>query len=168
MWLLNKIVLNRTPVMLVGESGTAKTVTIQAYLKQLKQRSLEADTAANEDVHLEEMLLELNFSSRTTSLDAQRAMEDNIEKRTNTVLGPPAKKRLLVFVDDINMPRVDLYGTQQPIAFLKLLVEHHSWYDRKDLLFKNVRDTQFVAAMAPPGGGRNALDPRFVSLFTIF
>ncbi|RNC30498.1 putative dynein heavy chain, partial [Trypanosoma cruzi] len=39
MWLLNKIVLNRTPVMLVGESGTAKTVTIQAYLKQLKQRS---------------------------------------------------------------------------------------------------------------------------------
>ncbi|RNC52633.1 axonemal inner arm dynein heavy chain 7, partial [Trypanosoma cruzi] len=168
MWLLNKIVLNRTPVMLVGESGTAKTVTIQAYLKQLKQRSLEADTAADEDVHLEEMLLELNFSSRTTSLDAQRAMEDNIEKRTNTVLGPPAKKRLLVFVDDINMPRVDLYGTQQPIAFLKLLVEHHSWYDRKDLLFKNVRDTQFVAAMAPPGGGRNALDPRFVSLFTIF
>ncbi|KAF8276972.1 putative dynein heavy chain [Trypanosoma cruzi] len=168
MWLLNKIVLNRTPVMLVGESGTAKTVTIQAYLKQLKQRSLESDTAADEDVHLEEMLLELNFSSRTTSLDAQRAMEDNIEKRTNTVLGPPAKKRLLVFVDDINMPRVDLYGTQQPIAFLKLLVEHHSWYDRKDLLFKNVRDTQFVAAMAPPGGGRNALDPRFVSLFTIF
>ena len=84
------------------------------------------------------------------------------------MLGPPAKKRLVVFVDDINMPRVDAYGTQQPIAFLKLLMEHKSWYDRKDLLFKSVRDTQFVAAMAPPGGGRNALDPRFVSLFTVF
>ncbi|ORC93797.1 putative dynein heavy chain [Trypanosoma theileri] len=168
MWLLNKIVLNRTPVMLVGESGTAKTVTIQAYLKQLKQSSLEKGAVSDEEVHLEEILLELNFSSRTTSLDAQRAMEDNIEKRTHTVLGPPAKKRLVVFVDDVNMPKVDLYGTQQPIAFLKLLIEHHSWYDRKDLLFKNVRDTQFVAAMAPPGGGRNALDPRFVSLFTVF
>lgn len=66
------------------------------------------------------------------------------------------------------MPRVDAYGTQQPIAFLKLFMEHKSWYDRKDLLFKSVRDTQFVAAMAPPGGGRNALDPRFVSLFTVF
>ncbi|CBH10362.1 dynein heavy chain, putative [Trypanosoma brucei gambiense DAL972] len=166
MWLLNKIVLNRTPVMLVGKSGTAKTVTIQTYLRQLKQKSLEMDTDG--DVHLEEMILEMNFSSRTTSLDAQRAMEDNIEKRTNTVLGPPAKKRLVVFIDDINMPKVDLYGTQQPIAFLKLLIEHQSWYDRKDLLFKNVRDTQFVSAMAPPGGGRNALDPRFVSLFTVF
>ena len=195
MWLLNKIVLNRTPVMFVGESGTAKTVTIQSYLQQLKWRSVNGDgddgsngnnngagsaaaagdTHANagamdldEDVHLEAMLLEMNFSSRTTSLDAQRTMEDNIEKRTNTVLGPPAKKRLIVFVDDVNMPKVDLYGTQQPIAFLKLLIEYSSWYDRKDLLFKSVRDTQFVAAMAPPGGGRNALDPRFVSLFTVF
>nr|CCC47395.1 putative dynein heavy chain, fragment [Trypanosoma vivax Y486] len=167
MWLLNRVVLNRTPVMLVGKSGTAKTVIIQGYLRQLQKRSLEM-AEADDDVHLEEMILEMNFSSRTSSLDAQRAMEDNIEKRTNTVLGPPAKKRLVVFIDDINMPKVDLYGTQQPIAFLKLLIEQQSWYDRKDLVFKNVRDTQFVAAMAPPGGGRNALDPRFVSLFTVF
>ncbi|KAK7195889.1 dynein heavy chain [Novymonas esmeraldas] len=187
MWLLNKIVLNRSPVLFVGESGTAKTVTIQAYLQHLKWASLHSGdggggTAAaagaaggggdggggSDDVQLEAMLLEMNFSSRTTSLDAQRTMEDNIEKRTNTVLGPPSKKRLIVFVDDINMPKVDLYGTQQPIAFLKLLIESQHWYDRRDLLFKNVRDTQFVAAMAPPGGGRNALDPRFVSLFTVF
>lgn len=169
MWLINKIVLNRTPAMFVGESGTAKTVTIHAYLNDLKLKSLNRSEAENSDgSQLEEMLLEMNFSSRTTSLDAQRTMEDNIEKRTNTVLGPPSKKRLVVFVDDINMPKVDLYGTQQPIAFLKLLIEHQSWYDRKDLLFKNVRDTQFVAAMAPPGGGRNELDPRFVSLFTVF
>ncbi|CAM38695.1 putative dynein heavy chain [Leishmania braziliensis MHOM/BR/75/M2904] len=172
MWLLNKVMLNRTPVMFVGESGTAKTVTIQSHLQHLKWASLQSSKSSGEggsdDVQLEVMLLEMNFSSRTTSLDAQQAMEDNIEKRTNTVLGPPAKKRLIVFVDDINMPKVDLYGTQQPIAFLKLLIESQHWYDRKDLLFKNVRDTQFVAAMAPPGGGRNALDPRFVSLFTVF
>ncbi|CBZ30501.1 putative dynein heavy chain [Leishmania mexicana MHOM/GT/2001/U1103] len=172
MWLLNKVVLNRTPVMFVGESGTAKTVTIQSYLQHLKCSSLHSSESGSDgsgdDVQLEAMLLELNFSSRTTSLDAQRTLEDNIEKRTNTVLGPPARKRLIVFVDDINMPKVDLYGTQQPIAFLKLLIESFHWYDRKDLLFKNVRDTQFVAAMAPPGGGRNALDPRFVSLFTVF
>ncbi|KAG5468030.1 hypothetical protein LSCM4_01117 [Leishmania orientalis] len=172
MWLLNKIVLNRSPVMFVGESGTAKTVTIQSYLQHLKWTSLYSSENGGEgggdDVQLEAMLLEMNFSSRTTSFDAQRTLEDNIEKRTNTVLGPPAKKRLIVFVDDINMPKVDLYGTQQPIAFLKLLIESHHWYDRKDLLFKKVRDTQFVAAMAPPGGGRNALDPRFVSLFTVF
>ena len=30
---------------------------------------------------------------------------------------------MIVFMDDMNMPKVDTYGTQQPIAMLKLLVE---------------------------------------------
>lgn len=33
-------------------------------------------------------------------------------------------------MDDMNMPKVDTYGTQQPIAMLKLLVEKGGIYDR--------------------------------------
>lgn len=32
----------------------------------------------------------------------------------------------------------------------------------------HLRDVQFVAASCPPGAGRNAIDPRFVSLFSTF
>ena len=31
-----------------------------------------------------------------------------------------------------------------------------------------MKDIQFVGAMGPPGGARNMLDPRFVSLFDAF
>ena len=31
--------------------------------------------------------------------------------------------KLLIFVDDLNMPQVDTYGTQQPLALLKFLIE---------------------------------------------
>lgn len=31
-----------------------------------------------------------------------------------------------------------------------------------------MKDLQFVGAMGPPGGARNTLDPRFVSLFDTF
>ena len=65
----------------------------------------------------------MNFSSRTTSLDVQRNLEANVEKRTKDTYGPPPGKRLIVFIDDMNMPQVDEYGTQQPIALLKLLLE---------------------------------------------
>lgn len=83
--------------------------------------------------------------------------------------GPPLGKKLLIFVDDVNMPRVDLYGTQQPIALLKLFVERKGFYDRgKELSWKNVKDVQMVGALGPPGGARNNLDPRFVSLFSVF
>lgn len=59
-----------------------------------------------------------------------------------------AGKRLLVFIDDMNMPQVDTYGTQQPIALLKLLLEKGGMFDRgKDLNWKMFKDVQFIAAM---------------------
>ena len=56
------------PCLFVGESGTAKSVTIANYLAHL-------DASVN-------IVLNVNFSSRTSSLDVQRAIEDSTEKRT--------------------------------------------------------------------------------------
>lgn len=39
-------------------------------------------------------------------MDIQRNLEANVEKRTKDTYGPPMGKRLLVFMDDMNMPRV--------------------------------------------------------------
>ncbi|XP_067910590.1 dynein axonemal heavy chain 10 isoform X2 [Heterodontus francisci] len=154
-WLLEQIVKIKHPVLLMGESGTSKTATTQNFLKSL-----------NTDVNL---LLTINFSSRTTSMDVQRNLEANVEKRTKVTYGPPMGKRLLVFIDDMNMPRVDQYGTQQPIALLKLLLEKGGMYDRaKELNYKILKDLGFVAAMGKAGGGRNEVDPRFISLFCVF
>ena len=44
--------------------------------------------------------------------------------------------------------QVDKYGTQQPIALLKLFLEKRGLYDRgKDLNWKSFKDIGFVAAM---------------------
>uniref|UniRef100_A0A8C3NCR8 Dynein-1, subspecies f n=1 Tax=Geospiza parvula TaxID=87175 RepID=A0A8C3NCR8_GEOPR len=154
-WLLGQMVKVKRPVVLVGESGTSKTATTQNFLSNL-----------DKDLNL---VLVINFSSRTTSLDIQRNLETNVEKRTKDTFGPPMGKRLLVFMDDMNMPRVDEYGTQQPIALLKLLLEKGFMYDRgKEMNIKFLRDLGFVAAMGKAGGGRNEVDPRFTSLFSVF
>ncbi|EDV22455.1 uncharacterized protein TRIADDRAFT_50643 [Trichoplax adhaerens] len=114
-------------------------------------------------------VLNINFSSRTTSLDVQRNLEANIEKRAKDTYGPPSGKKLLLFMDDMNMPQIDTYGTQQPIALLKLLLERGGMYDRgKDLNWKYIKDISYIAAMGKPGGGRHEVDPRFISLFSIF
>lgn len=154
-WLLEKLISNRRPVLFVGEVGTSKTVTVDNYLRQLSgDRNI---------------ILKTNFSSRTTSLDVQRNLEVNVEKRTKDTYGPAGGKRLIVFVDDLNMPAKDKYGTQQPIALLKLLIERGGLYDRgKELNWKFIKDTQFAGAMGTPGGGRSDIDPRFASLFAVF
>ena len=64
---------------------------------------------------------------------------------------------------------MDEYGTQQPIALLKLLLEKGYLYDRgKELNCKSIRDLGFLAAMGKAGGGRNEVDLRFISLFSVF
>uniref|UniRef100_T1JML4 Dynein-1, subspecies f n=1 Tax=Strigamia maritima TaxID=126957 RepID=T1JML4_STRMM len=113
--------------------------------------------------------LNVNFSSRTTSMDVQRILEASVEKRTKDVFGPPPGKRLLIFIDDMNMPQVDTYGTQQPIALLKLLFDKGGMYNRgKELNWKYIKDIGYLAAMGKAGGGRNEVDPRFVSMFSVF
>lgn len=67
------------------------------------------------------------------------------------------------------LAQVDNYGTQQPIALLKLLLDRGGIYDRgKELNCKILKDLGFIAAMGKAGGGRNEVDPRFISLFSVF
>ncbi|KAL2608307.1 hypothetical protein R1flu_026880 [Riccia fluitans] len=154
-WLLNTLLQAGKAVLFVGESGTAKTVVIQKYFSTLPAQNW--------------LILSMNFSSRTTSMDVQITIEDSVEKRTKDTYGPPVGRKMIVYVDDLNMPKVDTYGTQQPIAMLKLFVERSGIYDRgKDLNWKNIKDGQFVGAMGRPGGARNPVDPRFISLFSVF
>ncbi|SPP80284.1 dynein heavy chain 10, axonemal [Drosophila guanche] len=145
----------KRPVLLVGEAGTSKTATIMQYLRNL-----------NSNVNI---ILNINFSSRTSSLDVQRTLEAAVEKRTKDTYGPPMGKKIACFIDDMNMPQVDDYGTQQPIALLKLFFERGGMYDRdKDLNWKKFKDMTFYAAMGTAGGGRNEVDPRFISMFSTY
>ncbi|CDI85908.1 hypothetical protein EPH_0064790 [Eimeria praecox] len=155
MWLLQGFASKALPTLFIGESGTAKSMMTKSWLNTLDSE--------------EYLQLQMNFSSRTSSLDFQKALEDNIDKRIGRVYGPPSGKILKVFLDDLNMPTVDIYGTQQPIALLKFVMERMFFYERgKDLEKIILKDVHFLGAMNPPGNGRNSVDPRAVSQFFCF
>ena len=47
--------------------------------------------------------------------------------------GPKGGKRLIYFVDDMNMPHKDKYETQSAIELLRQLLDYHGWYDKVGL-----------------------------------
>ncbi|XP_055696351.1 dynein axonemal heavy chain 10 [Lutzomyia longipalpis] len=153
-YLLRRINKINRPIVVIGDVGSAKTTLINNFLMQQNGK--------------QNVKLNLNFSYRTKSLDVQSAIEGMIEKRTKFIYGPAMGKHVSVFIDDMNMPHVDEYGTQEPIALLKQLLEYEGLFDRSnDLRWKLIRDLSFFAAMGRPGGGRNDIDGRFLSKFFV-
>ncbi len=83
-------------------------------------------------------------------------------------LGAPAGKRVILFVDDLNMPKLDRYGSQPPIELLRQYQDFRGLYDRDKLFWKKIQDMTICAACAPPGGGRNPITPRMIRHFSMF
>ena len=147
-YLLDRAIAGNKPCLLVGEPGTAKTTIVQNYLYS------QPPTLCKR--------LEINLSSRTSARDVQNNIEINTEKKSGKIYGAPAGKKLVVFIDDMNMPKVDTYGTQQPIALLLFLVGRSLMYRLgKDVELLSYRDMRYIGAMGPPGGGRNPTDVSF-------
>ncbi|XP_031754732.1 dynein heavy chain 3, axonemal [Xenopus tropicalis] len=153
MYFLEMLLLQDKPLLFVAPTGTGKTAITNSFLRQLPQEKY--------------VVCQINFSVQTTAHQTQDIFLTKLERRKKRVYGAPLGKRAFVFVDDLNMPAKEKYGAQPPIELLRQWIDHGYWFDRKDTNTIEIKDTSIVLAMAPPGGGRHAVTPRFLRHFNV-
>ncbi|XP_062957128.1 dynein axonemal heavy chain 11 [Cynocephalus volans] len=140
------------PLMLVGNAGVGKTVFVGDTLASLS----------------EDYIVSLvPFNYYTTSAALQKILEKPLEKKAGRNHGPGGNKKLVYFIDDMNVPEVDLYGTVQPHTLIRQHIDYGHWYDRQKMMLKEIHNCQYVACMNPMVGGFT-INPRLQRHFTVF
>eukprot|EP00828_Plagiopyla_frontata_P049394 TRINITY_DN982_c0_g1_i4.p1 TRINITY_DN982_c0_g1~~TRINITY_DN982_c0_g1_i4.p1 ORF type:complete len:762 (-),score=108.48 TRINITY_DN982_c0_g1_i4:1125-3410(-) len=104
---------------------------------------------------------------RTTSELIQLSIESKLKTIKKTLLGANPGKKVVIHIDDINMPAVEKYGAQPPIELLRMIVDKGWFYDRKDHFKKGLQNVNILCSAAPPSGGRNEITTRFQRHFNL-
>lgn len=83
------------------------------------------------------------------------------------IFGPPSGKILMFFMDDLNMPKLDKYGTQSPICLIRQIIDYQLVFDREHLEEKKtLQDIMFLGCLNPKSGSF-IIDLRLSRHFTL-
>ncbi|KTF76182.1 hypothetical protein cypCar_00045330 [Cyprinus carpio] len=124
-YLMEKLLSVNHSVLFTGITGVGKSVVARALLNSVQEK------AGYVPVYI-------NFSAQTSSARTQEIIESKLEKKRKNILGAPANKKIVVFVDDLNMPKLDSYGSQPPIELLRQFQDFHGFYDREKFFWKEI------------------------------
>uniref|UniRef100_A0A8C9WNZ6 Dynein axonemal heavy chain 6 n=1 Tax=Scleropages formosus TaxID=113540 RepID=A0A8C9WNZ6_SCLFO len=153
-YLMEKLLLVHQSVLFTGNTGVGKSVVARGLLNSIQEKGGYVPVF-------------INFSAQTSSARTQEIIESKLEKKRKNILGAPGNKKVVIFVDDLNMPKLDSYGSQPPIELLRQFQDFQGFYDREKFFWKEIQDVIISAACAPPGGGRNPVTPRFIRHFSM-
>jgi len=151
-YMLQVLCLGKCNVLLSGDTGVGKTIIAQDFLN-----------TAPEDIEWSF----INFSAKTAASNLQSLFEAKLDKKGKRYAPHSGKKMMIFFIDDVNMPQPDKFGSQPPCELLRQTIDQKGFYNLKKFFLHSVSDTIFIAACAPPGGGRNNVSPRLFRHFNM-
>jgi dynein heavy chain len=150
--LLKLSVSIKRPIFITGYTGVGKSVIINNTLQEMK---------LNDNIYP----LFITFSAQTSSSQTQNSIISKLDSKRKDLFGGPGTKKVVLFIDDINMPLVEKYGAQPPIELMRQFCDCSYFYDRSKHFKLKIIDTTLVCSAAPPEGGRYPLTTRFTRHF---
>ncbi|KAF5921105.1 hypothetical protein HPG69_018505 [Diceros bicornis minor] len=141
----------KQPFILVGPEGCGKGMLLKYAFSQLRSTQIAT----------------VHCSAQTTSRHLLQKLSQTcmvISTNTGRVYRPKDCERLVLYLKDINLPKLDKWGTSTLVAFLQQVLTYQGFYD-ENLEWVGLENIQIVASMSAGGRlGRHKLTTRFTSI----
>ncbi|XP_036133658.1 dynein heavy chain 14, axonemal [Molossus molossus] len=144
-------------------SETQKTAA-ESQDKITKKSSRSKSSLENEEKGV--TVSSINFGIKLTAARTKEMILKKLKRRTKDILGAPKSNRIVIFIDDLNMPETDMYGAQPPLELIRQLLDLGGIYDTEKIAWKVIQDLSVVAACVP-STGRREISPRLLKHFSI-
>ncbi|KAL0228525.1 hypothetical protein RCL1_004668 [Eukaryota sp. TZLM3-RCL] len=152
-YILEKLQEDSRPVLFTGGSGVGKSVIIQDFLTKIT-----GDNTIS--------AINVTFSAQSSANRTQDMLESKLEQKRKGFLGPAGlAKKAILFIDDLNMPKKEVYGAQPPVELLRQILDYKGFYEREKGGWYEIQNMSIVCACAPPGGGRSEVTARVTRHF---
>ena len=145
---------SRRNVFLLGGSGAGKSVVSEKLLMHLSSKR-QIDN------------IKFFFSAQTEASMVYEGVLNQLYTQKRNVKGAQLGREMMIFVEDVNMPETETYGAQPPIEILRQIMDKKMLYHKQEMEEIQIVDTSLFVLAAPPEGGRNPLDPRFMGHFGV-
>ncbi|XP_070624136.1 dynein axonemal heavy chain 14 isoform X2 [Bos indicus] len=146
-------------------SETHKTAT-GGLDKITKKADVKTDESSFKNSNKGIIVSAINFNINTSAAKTKEMILKKLVRRTKDSLGAPKNYRIVIFIDDLNMPESDMYGAQPPLELIRQLLDMGGIYDTEKITWKNIQDLSLVAACVFPVS-RRYISPRLLKHFSI-
>ena len=85
--------------------------------------------------------------------------------RRHGVFGPLVDHHLLIYMDNLNSVKPEVYGAQPPLELVRQLFDMGGWYNTANVEWQKVVGTTIISSMGPTGGGLFSIPDRLLRHF---
>ena len=172
-WFVDTLASKCKNILLFGETGSGKSLVAahsitEETIPQTEEQSIaENDNSLQQDKNMFKQI-NLCFTWHTTPDKFLKILEERLDKKRKNLFGAPIRKKIVLYIDDVNIPQDDGYGVVPVVECLRGILDKRSYLDKNKYYWKNIRKTSVFCSASPAYCGRKELSLRFYRHFCTF
>ncbi|CAG9327022.1 unnamed protein product [Blepharisma stoltei] len=149
-YLQENLLKSNKNVLILGETGIGKTKYAKDFLKG-KEGFISAGFNCNR-----------NFSTQAII----NIIENKLRKPSQCLRKPPAGKKMVIFIDGLNLLPIEDFNSQSTFEFIRQAIEG-GYYDINKYYFQSIEDVYFIANYTLMKSKQSEITKRFIRHFHV-